>query len=257
MSFRVRQFAELAGVTVRALHHYDRLSLLKPQRTPAGYRVYREADLGRLEQIVALKFIGIPLGRIKTLLKGDAGELSAALNSQRDALEEKRRLLDMTLDAIRNAEAVLHRGEQPPASALKRIIEVIEMQSNGDWMIKYFKDEVKEKVQARRAVWTPELQARAERDWSELFRDIEAALGDDLASPRAQSLVDRWESLIRSFTQDDHELVHGIKSMYADRGNWPADFRARMEPFMDDRIWDFFRKGVAARDRRPRQPVAK
>jgi DNA-binding transcriptional MerR regulator len=50
--YRVRAFAELAGVTVRALHHYDRLGLLKPRRTAAGYRVYTTADLPTLEQIV-------------------------------------------------------------------------------------------------------------------------------------------------------------------------------------------------------------
>src|SRR3954469_3355783 len=48
-SYRVREFAELAGVSVKALHHYDRLDLLKPARTDAGYRVYSLADLARLE----------------------------------------------------------------------------------------------------------------------------------------------------------------------------------------------------------------
>ena len=68
---QAQQFAELAGVTVRTLHHYDRLGLLRARRTEAGYRVYRESDLERLEQIVALKFVGLPLKRIKTLLDRD------------------------------------------------------------------------------------------------------------------------------------------------------------------------------------------
>ena len=45
--YRAREFAELAGVTVRTLHHYDRLDLLKPRRTDAGYRLYRDRDLER------------------------------------------------------------------------------------------------------------------------------------------------------------------------------------------------------------------
>ena len=61
--YRVQEFAELAGVTVRTLHHYDRLGLLKPLRTHSGYRCYSEAHLAQLEQIVALKFIGVPLKR--------------------------------------------------------------------------------------------------------------------------------------------------------------------------------------------------
>ena len=59
--YRAREFAELSGVTVRALHHYDRLGLLRPKRAQNGYRAYGEQDLVRLEQIVALKFVGLPL----------------------------------------------------------------------------------------------------------------------------------------------------------------------------------------------------
>ena len=56
--YRVSEFAEKAGVTVRTLHHYDRMGLLKPSgRTNAGYRLYGERDLVRLQQIVTLKFI--------------------------------------------------------------------------------------------------------------------------------------------------------------------------------------------------------
>jgi hypothetical protein len=64
------------------------------------------------------------------------------LVSQLAALEEKKRLLDLAIDAIRDAEVRLRRGEQPESSALRRIIEVIEMQNNGDWMMKYFRPEV-------------------------------------------------------------------------------------------------------------------
>src|SRR3954465_4074985 len=91
--YRVQAFADLAGVTVRALHHYDRLALLRPKRTGAGYRLYSLAALPRLEQIVALKFLGLPLKQIKTVLDRDARALPEVLRAQRRALEEKRRRL--------------------------------------------------------------------------------------------------------------------------------------------------------------------
>jgi len=59
--YSVAELAELAGVTVKALHHYDRLGLLCPRRSNAGYRLYSSRDLERLEQIVALKAIGLSL----------------------------------------------------------------------------------------------------------------------------------------------------------------------------------------------------
>ena len=64
-TYQIQEFAELTGVTVKALHHYDRLGLLKPQRAYSGYRLYVERDLERLEQIVALKFLGFPLKKSK------------------------------------------------------------------------------------------------------------------------------------------------------------------------------------------------
>jgi MerR family transcriptional regulator, thiopeptide resistance regulator len=110
---QAQQFAELAGVTVRTLHHYDRLGLLRARRTEAGYRVYRESDLERLEQIVALKFVGLPLKRIKTLLDRDNLELADALPRQRLVLEAKRKLIDRAIRAIRGRRT--HARERPAA----------------------------------------------------------------------------------------------------------------------------------------------
>jgi MerR family transcriptional regulator, thiopeptide resistance regulator len=88
---------ELAGVTVRALHRYDRMGLLKPQRGSSGVRLYRPEDLERLEQIAALKFLGIPPQEIKLLLKGGPLTLVDSLRVQREALAEKRKLIDRVM----------------------------------------------------------------------------------------------------------------------------------------------------------------
>ena len=105
--YKAREFAALSGVTVRALHHYDRLGLLRPKRTLNGYRTYGEQDLVRLEQIVALKFIGLPLRRIKELLDREGLGLAGALEFQRRVLEAKRGLLDQAIAAIGKAEAAV------------------------------------------------------------------------------------------------------------------------------------------------------
>jgi MerR family transcriptional regulator, thiopeptide resistance regulator len=64
--YRASEFAALAGVTVRTLHHYDRAGLLRPTaRTDAGYRLYGGREFARLQQILTLKFIGLPLEEIE------------------------------------------------------------------------------------------------------------------------------------------------------------------------------------------------
>jgi MerR family transcriptional regulator, thiopeptide resistance regulator len=80
--YRVHQFAQMAGITVKAPHHCDRPGLLIPKRTNGGYRLYIEQDPACLEQIVALKFLGLPLKQIKILLDRDALQLPEALRAR-------------------------------------------------------------------------------------------------------------------------------------------------------------------------------
>src|SRR6266851_6869121 len=108
-SYQAREFAKLAGVTVRALHHYDRLGLLLPNgRTEAGYRLYCDRDLVRLEQILALKLIGFSLKEIEQLLKRGSRDLPAVLRRQR-GMHDGGKLwrLDLAIEAIRKAEAAV------------------------------------------------------------------------------------------------------------------------------------------------------
>lgn len=246
-SYQVHEFAGLAGVTVRALHHYDQLGLLRPKRTRAGYRLYHSTDLERLEQIVALKFLGIPLKQITIVLERDARELPSALRRQRLALEEKRRLLERAIEAIRCAEAALQPGKRPASATLTKIIEVIEMQNSTDWMKKYSTDQAWEKITKRRPQWTPELQERVSRQWTELFRDVEAVLGEDPAGTKAQALADRWMSLVEEFTGGDPDITASVGNLYQDRANWPAQFQQQMTPFGNKEVWAFMQKALAGR----------
>ncbi len=224
---------------MRALHYYDRLGLLRPRRTAAGYRLYGRRELERLEQIVALKFIGVPLKRIKSMLDRGTTGLPGALAGQRAVLEEKRRLLDRAIEAIRGAEQVLAAGRQPDTAILKHIIEVIEMQNEQDWSAKYYSPEARAKIEQRRQEWTPELQEETSKAWLELFREVEAALDEDPSSARAQALGVRWKQLVGGFTGGDPGVAAGLSAMYADRGNWPAHMQEMMAPFSNPKVWQF------------------
>jgi MerR family transcriptional regulator, thiopeptide resistance regulator len=244
--YHVQEFAELAGVTVRALHHYDRLGLLKPRRTQAGYRLYSLRDFERLEQIVALKFLGIPLKQIRTLFNREATALPEALRLQRRVLEEKRRLLDSAINAIREAEQATGSRERPDSAVLKKIIEVIEMQDNMDWSKKYYTEEAQARIEERKQLWSPENQERWSKEWSDLFRDVEAALPEDPAGDKAQALAARWRKLVEAFTGRDRQITAGLSKMHQDRPNWPATMQQRMQPFSDKKVWEFIERAFAA-----------
>ena len=238
----VREFAKLAGLTVRALHHYDRLGLLRAPRNQSGYRVYAADDLERLEQIVALKFLGIPLKQIGTMLDPGGLELSAALRMQRTVLEERRRLLGRAIQAIGAAEQSIAPGRRADSALLTKIIEVIEMQNDNSWSDKYYSPEARAKIDSRGEQWTPELQAQVSKQWTELFRDVEAALHENPAGEVAQALGARWKKLVEGFTGGDREIGAGLNRLYADRPNWPAQAQQQMAPFSNPQVWEFMGK---------------
>jgi MerR family transcriptional regulator, thiopeptide resistance regulator len=244
--FHVQEFAELAGVTARALHHYDRLGLLKPNRTAAGYRIYGLRDLERLEQIVALKFLGIPLKQIRRMFQRGTNGMSDSLRMQRRVLEEKRRLLDSAIRAIEEAEKATAPGNRPDSAILKKIIEVLEMQDNMDWSKKYYNEGAQAKIEERKKLWSPENQERWTKEWTDLFRDVEAALNEDPAGAKAQALAARWKKLVEGFTGGDPQITAGLAKMYQDRPNWPATMQQRMQPFSNKKVWEFIHKAFAA-----------
>jgi DNA-binding transcriptional MerR regulator len=86
----VGEVAALAGVTVRTLHHYDRIGLLSPSgRTTAGYRQYAPADLDRLHQVLLYRELGFSLEEIATLLDDPAADPAAHLRRQHALLRER------------------------------------------------------------------------------------------------------------------------------------------------------------------------
>jgi DNA-binding transcriptional MerR regulator len=249
-TYRVQAFAELAGVTVRALHHYDRLALLRPKRTGSGYRMYSPVDLERLEQIVALKFLGIPLKQIKAVLDRDARALPDVLRAQRRALEEKRHRLDQAIGAIADAERSIQPGQPADAAVLKRIIEVIEMNDRAEDMKRYYSDEAWAELTRRRGEMTEKMRAIAEegtRKWQALFKEVEASLDEDPAGPVGQGLVDRWKALIEEFTGGNQEIAAGMSRAWKDRDSWSPPLKSVTQPFSDPRIWEFIRKASEAR----------
>ncbi|HVA28303.1 MAG TPA: MerR family transcriptional regulator, partial [Candidatus Baltobacteraceae bacterium] len=187
---RAKEFASKAGVTVRTLHFYDRLGVLSPvARTESGYRLYGDAELERLEQILALRFVGFGLGQIKTLLQGPPQPLLVALRLQRLIIAQEKRRLELALDAIDEAESLLGRGgDENRWAAIQHVIEAFKMKNDWSWTEKYYAPE-------------------------------------DPAGARAQALAKRWCELVRQFTQGDPGITKGLNRLYSDQTHWPKDFK--------------------------------
>lgn len=98
---KVSEVAKLTGVTVRTLHYYDQIGLLKPsQVTDAGYRLYSEADLEILQQILFFRELDFLLSDIQDILSNPAFDREAALQNHRALLLQKRSRIDNLISLV-------------------------------------------------------------------------------------------------------------------------------------------------------------
>ena len=167
-TWTVGQVADLFGVTVRTLHHYDEIGLLVPsERSRAGYRLYTDEDLTRLQQVVVYRRLELPLDEIATLL--DGGEDAADhLRRQRDAVMHR---LDELTELVAAIDRALEREMNDQPATTEDLKELF-----GDG----FEDEYQQEAQERWGetdAWK-QSQSRTERytkaDWAEVKAETDA-----------------------------------------------------------------------------------
>jgi DNA-binding transcriptional MerR regulator len=101
MAFTVGELAKLTGLTVRTLHHYDEIGLVRPSgRSEAGYRLYADEDVLRLQRVLLYRELGLPLDQIAAVLDDPGESARASLLSHREVLVQKRARLDAMLAAL-------------------------------------------------------------------------------------------------------------------------------------------------------------
>jgi DNA-binding transcriptional MerR regulator len=217
---RIGEAAALAGVSVRTLHHYDRIGLLRPsRRSDAGYRAYDDADLLRLQQIVTLRGLGFGLDRIAAMLSRPDVDLAASLHAQRLAI--RRRIAD--LDRIDAAIADLLAQHAATGGWDWASIERTTAANRAAWqdgateMERYYTAE----QLAEFARWGedagPAEIAEVERLWAELLADIRAAraAGLDPATPEARRLAKRADTLVARQFRGHEQLKSAVRSAHA------------------------------------------
>lgn len=226
--YRAKEFASKTGVTVRTLHVYDRLGLLKPAaRSESGYRLYGDAELERLEQILALRFVGFRLDTIKELLYGPRWPLVVALRMQRDVVAQRKRQLETAIDAIDEAGRALAADAFADRwKMLRAVIEAFKMDNDYRWTQEYYSDEARAALAERMKETPKDVVEQGQRDWTVLIADVEeaAAHNEDPYGERAQALAKRWSDLVRQFTRGDAAIHNGLNRMWSDSTHWPKDF---------------------------------
>lgn len=101
MTYTIKKLAELAGISTRTLRYYDEIQLLKPKRMETSeYRIYEEAEVDRLQQILFYREMGFELSVIKEILDAESFEQMTALKSHLLELQKKRNRLDLLIENV-------------------------------------------------------------------------------------------------------------------------------------------------------------
>jgi DNA-binding transcriptional MerR regulator len=235
--YRAGEFAKLAGITTKALRHYERLGLLKPARSSAGYRLYADRHLERLEQILALKFLGLPLKEIRAALDRTPRELPQALRMQRRALLEKQDRVGRAIRAIEAAERAIESGGAPD-EPLRKLIEVMRMQDAIEAMKRYYSTDAE--WEKRRSYY----EEGPGPEWRALYRDAAAVLGEDAGSDAVQAVADRWLTLTLRAQAGDPAVQQDSAKAWMDRANWPEEIKARLAEHRLEEIADLIRRAA-------------
>jgi DNA-binding transcriptional MerR regulator len=219
--YRVGEFATLTGVSIRALHHYDQLGLLRPaEHSEAGYRLYSERDLLRLQQILTLRYLGFALKQIGQLLDRPNFDLVASLCVQQVALRQR-------IGELQHIEAVLRELLRRRLASGQWEWELVaqasadvqaSLQQKGDNVSEYYSAEQMKQALEKvgEQVSAAEVQ-QTEEDWTALVRDVRASRQLDPSDPRAQALADRWNAFTAVLYQrfkSDPTLMATIQHNY-------------------------------------------
>ncbi len=211
----IKELSKLTKVSVRTLHHYDEIGLLKPsERLPNGYRVYTEADLLKLQQIIALKF-GFTLSQIKAIMEKQFTNIdylhaqAALLLNEISRLQAAHRMLEVLISDIKNTGSVKW-------NTVMEIIEMYHMKKElrQSWTgMVYTDEEVKqftELSQKYSGKKIDDYQKEHHDRWQELISRVENNLDQDPTGPFGQQLAKDLKTLLDEVYGENKELKEAI-----------------------------------------------
>jgi DNA-binding transcriptional MerR regulator len=218
--WKIGELAKATGLTVRTLHHYHEIELLRPSaRSDAGHRIYTAADVRRLYRIISLRQLGFPLADITSMIESDDADPRAAVRRHLDAVEAQIELQQELRERLGAILGVLDDSEEPSTGQLLEIMEVM-MEVE-----KYYTPEQREQIKKRggEADWD-EIE-RHQKEWSQILEDAEAAMkaGTPATDAQVQELARRYDELGKwfsaGFTGGDPGLKESLNRVWAEKGD--------------------------------------
>ena len=208
----VKEVSRLTGVSVRTLHHYDAIGLLKPtQVTQAGYRLYDDAALGRLQTILLFRELEFPLKDIKAMLSASDFDPMAALDDQIRLLQLRREHLDRLIDHARQIQKTGVMNMDFKAYDTKKL-DAYAAEAKQRWGRTDAWKESQEKAKGK----SSQDQAAEADGLMDIFRRLGQLREGDPAAPEAQALIAELRQYICDhYYNCTNQILFGLGQMYA------------------------------------------
>ena len=243
-TYQVKDVARIARVSVRALHHYDEIGLLAPAtRSPAGYRLYDQASLLRLQQILIGRELGLPLEEIRRSLDDPDFDHRRTLLRQREQLVKQAEATAEMITAVDRALEMLDDEEKGDAMTMEQIFAGFDPSKyEREVEARWGDTEVHRESSRRTKTYTAEDWAAIKNEQASIYRDIAAARqagkavdDDDVMdiAERHRLSIDRW------FYPCSFDMHLGLADLYEadDRFATTIDaYGAGLTPFLAEAI---------------------
>ncbi|WP_144461643.1 MerR family transcriptional regulator [Siminovitchia fortis] len=212
---KVKEVAELTGISVRTLHHYDEIGLLSPGRkAESGYREYTDEDLETLQQILFFRELGFPLKKIKDVLNSPSFDRREALLLQKKMLLEKRSRLDQMIElvekTIQHAEGEIQMTNEEKFQGFDFSHNPYEKEARERWG-----DEAVDRSNAKLADMSVEERDAMAAKMNDIYRKLAGLRQGAPDSEEAQSAIKDWYDLLNNnFGSYSLEAFKGLGQMY-------------------------------------------
>lgn len=219
MPYTVNSLARLAGVSVRTLHYYDEVGLLKPSTVQKnGYRVYEERELLLLQQILFFRELDFPIEEIRRILTASTFDMRQALRDHRAMIELKKKRLTKLMKTI---DLTLQKLEQPIFMDEQDTKELYD--TFGEDTIKQYAEEVKERwgntdaykqSMERASKMTKADYEKYKQDSDAFMKRVAATMDRGATSPEFQALIAEHFKSLSAWYEPNYELYRGLAKMY-------------------------------------------
>lgn len=230
--FTVGELSKLTGITVRTLHHYDEIGLVTPSdRTPAGYRLYDDADVRRLHDVLLFRELGVALDDISGVI-AEPARRDEVLRQHRDVLVGKRARLDQMIAAVDRlvTSAAAGEGSSMMPDDVRSMFDKFDPSRYDDEVERRWGDTEQYAESKRRT------SRYGKNEWDEIKRELDSlfrryaelmAAGKQPSDPEVQAAVEDHRAHIRRwFYACSKEMQRGLGEMYVADPRFAATFES-------------------------------